>query len=450
MGVIYLYDYARQRVAEYHPSLEFYNPATFAGTPDGDRILVAGVYHESYAGGRSWYRYENGYILVLDRSLRVVDTFELNGTPSTAPLVYGDTALVSTYNGTLYAFDIRENRTVEGWPLEYEDYGRGMRNQTLSTTQLVRFGRAIAFGSFDTILYTLGGEVVRPLAEIVSVTPPGEEGGPLEAYYGTRIRFVGRGSSLVSKSIVRYWWNSSIDGLLATTPTFAAVLSPGQHDIQFTVQDEDNVTSIPHNFTYVVHNNSFPEARLANRVSTVEVDKPLILSLATSEDPDGDSISFIVDFGDGTNLTFTDDVVTHVYRREGNYTIHITPVDEHGVAGATIEVPVAVVVSEEAEDDMTILCLAAIGGLVLLIVVLALVYLRTKSGVDRVDEEEEEEAEGATPEGKEPRETEPPSDVLEGFDVSDVSLDELSVRVRALLEHKWELEEFIEEEEEEP
>ncbi|MCI0497742.1 MAG: PKD domain-containing protein [Thermoplasmata archaeon] len=472
-GRIYLFDHALELREVANAGLAFFDPAAIGN----GLLVISGTPSDAYTGEEYPYVYGRGYLLVLDMMLQEVGTIELNGPPSTAPTMIGDTAIVSSHNGTLYAVDLVTFEDVPGWPIHYEAYGRNPLVQSLGTTTIMRFGDALAFGSHDTVLYTLGGEVIRPVGEILYIDPPGPGGEPLEAYYGTPIRFEGMGSSLVSKGITGFRWHSSVEGVISEEESFTAVLGPGTHVISFTVVDEDNMTSIPVSATYVVHPNSLPVAALANQddLARILVDEPLILDLSASSDADGDDITWIVAFGDGVVETAYRPEADHVYRDPGTYQLSITPVDEHDVCGEPLTMEVRVGEPETEDSSISAFCIVFILVLVFVIALMGIVYVRTRVRSEPDLEEEPAEA----PAISRPRQARKPvarprpapvrvrkptadgqaarpvpavsprpmkrPDVLAGYEEADVSLDELTSRLDALVAHKQQLERYVDE-----
>lgn len=70
-------------------------------------------------------------------------------------------------------------------------------------------------------------------------------------------------------------------------------------------------------------------------------DQVVALDGSGSSDPDGRPLTYIWDFGDGETARFTFPRTTHVYKREGNYTVKLT-VDVGGGCTNTTSAPISV------------------------------------------------------------------------------------------------------------
>ncbi len=56
---------------------------------------------------------------------------------------------------------------------------------------------------------------------------------------------------------------------------------------------------------------------------------------SASDDPDGTIVSYLWDFGDGTNTTETSPIATHTYTEPETYTVTLKIVDSDGLTGTT-------------------------------------------------------------------------------------------------------------------
>jgi outer membrane protein OmpA-like peptidoglycan-associated protein len=85
----------------------------------------------------------------------------------------------------------------------------------------------------------------------------------------------------------------------------------------------------------------------------VEADSLVTFMAEGSSDPDGDSLTYRWDFGDGSTQSFTFPNATHRYTRAGNYPVRLTVDDGRGgsnTATGTVAVIRRIVMSEEKEQ----------------------------------------------------------------------------------------------------
>jgi PKD repeat protein len=117
--------------------------------------------------------------------------------------------------------------------------------------------------------------------------------------------------------------------------------------------------------------NSPPEISVDVFPTEVVVGKPVNFINNGTSDPDGDSLTFLWDFGDG--MTSGDATTQHVYDVKGTYTVKLTVSDTRGddsIDQWLIEV------KRKPVDEGPALSMALVGGIVLVvIVVLLLVFL---------------------------------------------------------------------------
>ncbi len=166
----------------------------------------------------------------------------------------------------------------------------------------------------------------KPTAIIVAIRPE-------SATYGTTITFSGRGTDSDGDDIVDYSWNSDKDGFLSEAAIFTkSDLSPGTHIISFEVKDENGAWSDKVTTSIIINSsstqNNQPIADPGGPYSG-NVSISLTFNGSNSYDPDEDNtISYLWDFGDGTNSTSANP--THIYSAVGNYTVTLTVTDNHG------------------------------------------------------------------------------------------------------------------------
>jgi PKD repeat protein len=137
--------------------------------------------------------------------------------------------------------------------------------------------------------------------------------------------------------IVRYDWNFG-DGTVAegmiVTHSYS---SAGQYLLTLTVTD-DRGASATTTQTMVAVPNQPPVANFEAQINgvplttlTVTVNQVISFDGLSSQDPDGDIISYVWDFGDGTSLG-EGSTVEHSYSEAGPYIITLTVTDDRGAS----------------------------------------------------------------------------------------------------------------------
>ena len=170
-----------------------------------------------------------------------------------------------------------------------------------------------------------------PTAYIDSITPnPAEE--------AESVSFEGHGTDS-DGTIVGYYWRSNKDGELSIQASFSSSsMSAGTHTIYFKVKDDDGYWSSEDSENLIIQGvgNKAPE--------TPSIIGPTSGKTGTmceytffSEDPDGDKISYFIDWGDDTSTGWTEFVasgtsvnVEHTWNEKGNYVIKAKTKDIHG------------------------------------------------------------------------------------------------------------------------
>ena len=112
----------------------------------------------------------------------------------------------------------------------------------------------------------------------------------------------------------------------------------GVYTVNLTVVDNDNLTD---SLVQIVMTGHPP-------IVIVELPNPpfkpgdeIIFNASLSYDPDGQIVSYIWDFGDGTNQTTTESTLNHTYEKRGLYKFALKLVDNDGLSNSTsLEVPI--------------------------------------------------------------------------------------------------------------
>lgn len=109
------------------------------------------------------------------------------------------------------------------------------------------------------------------------------------------------------------------------------LVSPGDHVLLATATSPDGRGAAARLPLYAL--NRPPVATLTASAGLAAADLPF---QASAHDPDGQVEAYRWEFGDGNATTTPASNVTHLYREAGLYRVNLTPIDDHGLAGATV------------------------------------------------------------------------------------------------------------------
>ena len=155
----------------------------------------------------------------------------------------------------------------------------------------------------------------------------------VEARTGDRIRFDASSSSDPDGRIVSYEWDWESDGTFETKVTTATTehtfSTSGSQRVTLRVTDDQGATGT------VVQTVSVGERQAPQALFAFSPTQPSIVVgvqlTDQSSDPDGQAVSWMWEFGDGT--TSTDRNPTHTYSRKGTFTVKLTVTDNDGLTG---------------------------------------------------------------------------------------------------------------------
>ncbi|MCK5261318.1 MAG: PKD domain-containing protein [Thermoplasmatales archaeon] len=157
-----------------------------------------------------------------------------------------------------------------------------------------------------------------PTAHIDSINPN-------PAIYGETVFFDGHGTD-TDGTIFAWQWNSSMDGLLSTQPSFnTSAISLGMHTISFKVKDDDGEWS--QDATQILIINDPPIANFIHTPSIPTVNDVVQFN-DTSIDLDGTIVNWTWDFGDG-NVSYDVNTI-HQYSDNLTYNVTLTVTDNDG------------------------------------------------------------------------------------------------------------------------
>ncbi len=168
--------------------------------------------------------------------------------------------------------------------------------------------------------------------------PVAHPGGPYSAYKRAAITFSGASSYDPDGDTLTYQWDFG-DGTTATGPSVThAFDTSGTHTVTLVVHD-GKASSAPATTTATVSNRA-PKATIYYSRSGVDKYQPIDFDGSYSTDPDGDTLTYQWDFGDG--VTATGAKVSHAWQQSGTYDVTLTVGDGEATAQAKVNIIVAV------------------------------------------------------------------------------------------------------------
>jgi PKD repeat protein len=143
---------------------------------------------------------------------------------------------------------------------------------------------------------------------------------------GESIDFDASGSYDPDGTIVSYSWDFG-DGDTATGITAShSYATSGTYTVILTVTDDDGATDSV-TATKTVRNRG-PAASFTESAHTVDTGESIDFDASGSHDPDGTILTYLWDFGDGTEGSGVS--VQHAYSQDGTYTVTLTITDDDG------------------------------------------------------------------------------------------------------------------------
>lgn len=146
---------------------------------------------------------------------------------------------------------------------------------------------------------------------------------------GEEIVFDASNSTDKDGRIVRYHWDfgdSREDMGVCVAHTFS---SGGDYTVTLTVTDNEGKKD---RTNLTVHVNEYPVARIDPLPSEAKVLAEVGFSAENSTDPDGSIVSYLWEFGDGTNASGVK--ARHAFEEIGTFEVKLTVVDDFGASGS--------------------------------------------------------------------------------------------------------------------
>ncbi|MCB0211353.1 MAG: PKD domain-containing protein [Anaerolineae bacterium] len=306
------------------------------GTPAGNGAAVSHVYLDngSYTAtltvndGRGGTATDQATVTITNKPPKAV-----TGGPYT-----GNEAQSITFDGS-GSSDVSPNDTLSyAW-----NFGDG--------TPIVTSGVVVTHAYADNGIYNVslqvtdddgGTNTANTTATINNLNPTAEAGGPYITTINVAVSLTGSGTDVAADTLT-FEWDLNNDGTFETsglTPSHTWAM-PGLKTVTFRVTDDDGGFTTD---TATVDVGSPPTANpggpyTANEGSSITFDG------SASTDPDGDSLTYLWNFGDGSG-TATGVSVSHTYVDEGTYTAASLTVNDG--RGGVSTVPVTVTINNVA------------------------------------------------------------------------------------------------------
>ncbi|MBU1050792.1 PKD domain-containing protein [Candidatus Bipolaricaulota bacterium] len=155
----------------------------------------------------------------------------------------------------------------------------------------------------------------------------------LQGYPPLEIAFDGSGSQGVDSSLVSFHWDFD-DGTTAQTSTVTHVFeNKGTFDVILTVTDARGSIGSTAKTIHVL--NRVPHADFRITPFGAPRDYPVQFDASESDDPDGEIVSYLWDFGDGASAEGMN--VEHIFpQQQTEYLVTLTITDDDGASNSAI------------------------------------------------------------------------------------------------------------------
>ena len=191
----------------------------------------------------------------------------------------------------------------------------------------------------------------------VNVPPVANANGPYTGTAGVAVNFSSAGSNDPDGSIASYAWDFG-DGNTSTQANPSHTYqSAGNYTVSLTVTDNNNASNSDSTAATIADQPpvNVPPIANANGPYVGTTDVAVSFSSAGSNDPDGSSVTYSWDFGDGNTSAQANP--SHTYQSAGNYNVSLTVTDNAGDTGTdstTASVTDPVVCTSPIQDHCTI------------------------------------------------------------------------------------------------
>jgi PKD repeat protein len=167
---------------------------------------------------------------------------------------------------------------------------------------------------------------------VINAQPVAEAGPDALVAPGRSVTLSAAGSFDPDGQIVSYRWNfSDSDEVIEALEATRTFESPGVFEAQLTVVDDSGATNDVAQDQVTIRVNHSPVAIPGDDLISPE--SKITFDGSASTDPDGDSLTYLWDFGDGTSVK-SGARVTHTYSEGGTYPVILTVDDGTGLPNA--------------------------------------------------------------------------------------------------------------------
>lgn len=228
------------------------------------------------------------------------------------------------------SFDGSRSTDADGNALTYKwDFGDGSGETGAKVTHVYPHG-----GEYVATLFVDdgSGSACSSSADTVNVkinkAPVAVAGDNITVCQGTEVNFDGSGSIGEEGEELKYEWDFG-DGTKENGAVVAHTYEKGGvYKAVLTVNDLQYTKCSSSSDSILVTVNSKPSA-VFDTVSMAVTGDELTFDATASADPDGDDLTYLWDFGDGTDEQ-SGSKVTHVYNKGGNYSVRLKVNDNKG------------------------------------------------------------------------------------------------------------------------
>lgn len=171
------------------------------------------------------------------------------------------------------------------------------------------------------------------------------------------IEFSGLPSTDADGTIAGYAWDFGDGTTSAVSSGSHTYASAGSYPVTLTVTDNDGAVGTTSSTVTVVAPNQAPVASFSPTRTSGEVPFTVVFDASSSNDVDGEVVSYFWSFGDGSS-TSGGSSVSHTYTTSGSFPVRLTVMDNEGAQGVyelviVAQMPLAVPVGPVADFTMS-------------------------------------------------------------------------------------------------